>query len=108
MHPGGRLGNFSLMALTAERWGFRGIGVLALALAACSSARIRDLPDGRHTVIATASSGGYTVSRQQAMQDASDYCERSRQHLDVQSFDDLPASGLEGPHSSRLFFTCSD
>jgi hypothetical protein len=92
----------------ADGWMFRGIAVAALASAGCSSARIQDLPDGRHSVLATASSGGYTISRQQAMQDASDYCERARQHLDVQSFDDLPASGLDGPHSSRLFFTCSD
>jgi hypothetical protein len=96
------------MAELADRRSVSGIAVIALAFAGCSSARIQDLPDGRHAVTGTAGSGGYTVSRQQATQDAAEYCERSRQHVDVQSFDDLPAAGLDGPHSSRLFFTCSD
>jgi hypothetical protein len=83
--------------------------LIALALlAGCAYVPIQDLPDGSHAVIATAKSGGYTVSRDQALEDANDYCARERKRALVESYDDLPAAGLDAPHSSRLNFSCTD
>jgi hypothetical protein len=84
-----------------------GAGALLL-LSACAYVPIQDLADGGHSLTATAKSGGYAVSREQALEDANDYCARSRKRALVQSYDDLPAAGLDAPHSSRLNFACTD
>jgi hypothetical protein len=99
---------FTRMATTDSGVCWRGAAVLGLLLASCAYVAIQDLPNGQHALTSKAKSGGYAVSRQQAVEDANDYCERSRQHATVQSFDDLPAAGLDAPHSSRLLFTCND
>jgi hypothetical protein len=86
-----------------------GLCVLGLTvLGGCAYVPIQDHPDGSHSLIATAKSGGYTVSRDQALEDANDYCARSRKRALVESYDDLPAAGLDAPHSSRLNFSCTD
>jgi hypothetical protein len=80
----------------------------ALLLAAgCAQQLAHDLPDGRHVISATASSGGYVVSRETARDEAGEYCARSRQQPVIDSFEDLAADGLDAPHTSRVFFTCA-
>lgn len=78
-----------------------------LLVAGCGHLAVQDLPAGRHVLNATAKSGGYQVSRAQAHDDAGEYCERSHQQAVIDSFEDLPAAGLEAEHSSRVYFSCA-
>lgn len=80
---------------------------ISLLFAGCSHFAVQDLPAGRHVLSATARSGGYEVSRAQARDDAGEYCERSHQQALIDSFEDLPAAGLEAEHTSRVYFSCS-
>ena len=79
----------------------------ALLASGCAQVRAQDLPDGRHVLTAAAKSGGYALSRQQARDDATEYCERSRQRALIEGYEDLPAAGLEAEHVSRVTFSCS-
>ena len=78
-----------------------------LLLAGCGHLAVQDLPDGRHVLTATAKSGGYEVSRGQAHDGAAEYWERSHQQALIDSFEDLPAAGLDAEHASRVYFSCS-
>lgn len=78
-----------------------------LCVAGCGPFAVQDLPAGHHALTATAKSGGYAVSRAQARDDASEYCERSHQQAVIDGFEDLPASGLDAAHASRISFSCS-
>jgi len=78
-----------------------------LLVTGCGHFAVEDLPAGHHALTATAKSGGYAVSRAQARDDAGEYCERSHQQAVIDSFEDLPAAGLDAAHTSRIYFSCS-
>jgi hypothetical protein len=79
----------------------------SLLFAGCGHFAVEDLPAGRYALSATAKSGGYEVSRALARDDAGEYCARSHQQALIDSFEDLPAAGLDAAHTSRVTFSCS-
>jgi hypothetical protein len=81
---------------------------VALLLAACAHLEVQDLGDGRHSLVAVSSSGGYYGSHEEAFERATDYCSRYHQTAVIESFDDKPGVGLQGEHTSRLVFTCAE
>jgi len=80
---------------------------LLLLLGACAHLNVTDSADGRHRVTGSAASGGYTGSREEAIEQANDFCGRSRQRAVIESFDDKPEVGPKGEHTSELEFSCA-
>jgi len=83
------------------------VATTLLLVAGCGDFAVQDLPAGRHVLTARARSGGYEVSRAQARDEAGEYCERSHQQAVIDSFEYLPAAGLDAVHASRVYFSCS-
>jgi hypothetical protein len=79
----------------------------SILLTACSHVNVTDRSNGEHLVTGTASSGGYTGSREEAIEQANDFCHRSRQQPVIASFDDKPELGPKGEHTSSVVFTCA-
>jgi len=78
-----------------------------LLLAGCSRPNVQDTGNGQHLVTGTAASGGYTGSREEAIEQANEYCEKSKQRAVIESFDDKPGVGPKGEHTSGMVFTCA-
>jgi hypothetical protein len=76
-------------------------------LVGCSHVPVQELGDGRYSLTVVTASEGYAGSHEQAVEEADDYCARSRQGVVVESFDDKPASGLEGKHTTSVTFRCA-
>ena len=84
--------------------------ILAAALvlvAGCSRPNVQDARNGQHVVTGTAASGGYTGSREEAIEQANAYCDKSKQRAVIDSFDDKPGVGSKGEHTSSMVFTCA-
>jgi hypothetical protein len=76
-------------------------------LAGCSRSNVQDTGNGEHVVTGTAASGGYTGSREEAIEQANEYCDESKQKAVIESFDDKPGAGPKGEHTSSMVFTCA-
>ena len=73
----------------------------------CAHVAVRDLGEGRHALTAVASSGGYAGSHEEAVEEANEFCRRSRQTAVIERFEDSPAIGPQGEHTSNAVFTCA-
>jgi hypothetical protein len=78
-----------------------------VALVGCGHVPVQELGDGRYSLTVVTASEGYAGSHEQAVEEADDYCARSRQSVAVESLDDKPAAGLEGKHATSVIFTCT-
>jgi hypothetical protein len=74
---------------------------------ACAHVEVADMGNGAHALTAIASSGGPSGAHEEALELANDYCGKSHQTADIESFDDKPDVGPLGEHTSRIVFTCS-
>ena len=80
--------------------------VVALMLG-CAQVAVRDLGEGRHALTAVSSSGGYHGSHEEAIEEANEFCAHSRQRAVIDHFEDSPAIGSQGEHTSDAVFTCA-
>jgi len=80
-----------------------------VVLAACSHGRsnVRDAGNGMHSITASASWGGYTGSREEAIAEASEFCGRSGQKVSIDSFADQPGAAAGGTQTSTMVFSCA-
>lgn len=82
--------------------------VAALLLSGCEHALpVEDMGGGQHSLTATSSSGGYYGSREEAVQQAQDYCGRSGQRAVTAGFYDKAEIGPHGEHTTSIIFTCA-
>jgi hypothetical protein len=81
--------------------------VASLAAAGCEHAHVADMGSGQHSLTAVAPSGGYDGSREEAIQEANDYCGKSRQQPVIDGFYDKPELGPHGEHTSSIIFKCA-
>jgi hypothetical protein len=81
--------------------------VVTLLVLGCSRPNVQDAGNGQHLVTGTAASGGYTGSREEAIEQANEYCDKSKQRAVIESFDDKPGVGAKGEHTSGMVFTCA-
>ena len=82
--------------------------IVLLLLAACAThLKVQDVGNGRQSLVAVSSSGGYDGSHEEAVELANDYCSRVRQTAVIDAFDDKPGVGPEGEHTSSVIFKCS-
>jgi hypothetical protein len=80
--------------------------VVAL-VAGCSHAQVQDMSNGQHSLTATASSGGFDGSREEAIEQANDFCQRTGQQPVIDGFYDKSALGPLGEHTSSIIFRCA-
>lgn len=78
-----------------------------VALLGCAQPQVQDMSNGQHSLTATAPSGGYSGSREEAIERANEYCARSGQQAVIDGFYDKPQLGAAGEHSSSLIFSCA-
>jgi hypothetical protein len=81
--------------------------LVAGALGACAHSQVQDLGDGRHLITALSPSGGYYGSHEEALEEANDFCAKTRQTAAIDHFEDLPGAGPAGQHTSTMVFTCT-
>lgn len=80
----------------------------AVALAGCAQQPpVQELRNGQHSLTATAPSGGFSGSREEAIERANAYCARSGQQAVIDGFYDKAQLGAAGEHSSSLIFSCT-
>jgi hypothetical protein len=82
------------------------IAVLIALLGGCTHLQVQDMGNGQHSLSATAPSGGFDGSREAAIQDANDFCNRSGQQAVIDGFFDKSALGPLGEHTSSIIFRC--
>jgi hypothetical protein len=79
-----------------------------LLLAGCEHQRpVQDMGSGQHSLTATSSSGGYYGSREEAVEQANDYCAKSGQRAVTAGFYDKAEIGPHGEHTTSVIFTCA-
>lgn len=78
-----------------------------LALEGCAQQAVQDMRNGQHSLSATAPSGGFSGSREEAIERANDYCARSGQQAVLDGFYDKPQLGAAGEHTTSLIFSCA-
>lgn len=83
------------------------VTVAVALMLGCAHVAVRDLGEGRHALTAVASSGGYAGSHEEAVERANEFCGYSRQTAVIERFDDSPAIGSQGEHTSSAVFTCA-
>jgi hypothetical protein len=81
--------------------------VLPLLLAGCAHTAVTDMGNGRHLLTATAPSGGYAGSREEAVEEANQFCGRNRQAAVTDGFYDKTELGAAGEHTSTILFRCA-
>ena len=78
-----------------------------LLLAACAhTSPVQDLGNGMHAVTASANWGGYTGSREEAISQANEFCDKSDQTAGIESFEDKRGVSPKGEQTSTLNFKC--
>ena len=78
-----------------------------LALTGCEHAHVADMGSGQHSLTAVAPSGGYDGSHEEAIEEANDYCHKTRQQAVIDGFYDRPELGPHGEHTSSIIFKCA-
>jgi hypothetical protein len=81
--------------------------VALLVGCASSNVQVQDMGNGQHSLTATAPSGGFAGSHEEAVEQANDYCGRSGQQAVIDGFYDKSALGAEGEHTSSIIFRCA-
>jgi hypothetical protein len=77
-----------------------------LMLAGCHHPQVLNMQNGQHSITATAPSGGFSGSREQAIEQANDYCAHAHQQAELAGFFDKSELGAKGEHTSTLIFNC--
>jgi hypothetical protein len=75
--------------------------------AGCTHVKVQNMQNGQHSVTAVAPSGGYSGSREAAIELANEYCEKTGQEAVLDGFYDKSELGRRGEHSSSLIFDCA-
>jgi hypothetical protein len=73
----------------------------------CAHVVVHDRDDGRHALTAVASSGGYSGSHEEAIEEANDFCAHARHTAVIERFEDSPVIGPQGEHTSSAVFSCA-
>ncbi len=68
---------------------------------------VLDLGVGRHSLNATAPSGGFYGSHEAAVELANDFCGKSQQQPVIDGFYDKAEIPPDGAHTSSIFFRCA-
>jgi hypothetical protein len=79
-----------------------------LAVAGCKHTQVAEMGSGEHSLTAAAPSGGYDGSREEAIEQANEYCHKSRQQAVIDGFYDKPELGPHGEHTSSIIFKCAE
>jgi len=90
----------------------RGAAPTALAatmlLAGCAhQPPVQDMGSGQHSLTASSSTAGYYGSREEAVEQANDYCGKSGQRAVTAGFFDKAEIGPHGEHTTSIIFTCA-
>jgi hypothetical protein len=72
-----------------------------------SKLQVQDMGNGQLSLTATAPSGGFSGSHEEAVEQANDYCGRSGQQPVIDGFYDKSALGPQGEHTSSIIFRCA-
>lgn len=80
--------------------------VMVAVLAGCTHVPVQNMGNGQHSLTATAPSGGFDGSREEAIEEANDFCHKSGQQAVIDGFYDKSALGALGEHTSSLIFRC--
>src|ERR1700741_2256361 len=100
MHP------MTCRALVGKR--MTSVVTVAVALMlGCAHVAVRDLGVGRHALTAVAPSGAYAGSHGEAVEEANEFCGRSRQTAVIERFEDSPTLGPLGEHTGTAVFACA-
>jgi hypothetical protein len=85
------------------------VAVFILLLGGCAHGHpsVLDLGNGRHSLNATAPSGGFYGSHEAAVELANDFCGKSGQQPLIDGFYDKAEIGPNGEHTSSIFFRCA-
>ena len=75
-------------------------------LTGCHHPQVVNMQNGQHSITATAPSGGFSGSRELAIEQANDYCAHARQQPELDGFFDKSELGPNGEHTSTLIFNC--
>ena len=78
-----------------------------LVLVGCAHVPVQDMGHGRHSLTATADTGGFAGSREEAIELANDYCARAGQQALIDGFYDKSGIGPLGEHTSSILFRCT-
>ena len=85
----------------------RRVSAAAVVVAACGhQPQVQEMGNGQHSLTATSSSAGYYGSREEAVEQANDYCARSGQQAVTAGFYDRADIGPHGEHTTSIIFTC--
>jgi hypothetical protein len=84
----------------------RSILAAILLLAGCTHVQVQDMGNGQHSLTATAPSGGFDGSHEEAIEEANDFCHRAGQQPLIDGFFDKSALGPVGEHTSSIIFRC--
>jgi hypothetical protein len=83
------------------------LAAIVALLAGCTHAPVQHMSNGQHSLSATAPSGGFDGSREEAIEAANDFCQRSGQQAVIDGFYDKSALGPLGEHTSSIIFRCA-
>lgn len=83
------------------------LGALVFLLLGCAHVEVVDMGHGRHSLTASAPSGGHYGSREEAVERANEFCRRSGQAAVADGFYDKPETGPQGEHTSTILFRCA-
>jgi hypothetical protein len=82
------------------------LGTVVVLVGCAHEHNVHDAGNGLHSVTATASWGGYTGSREEAIAQANDFCHESKQSVAIDSFSDQPGISPKGEQTSTMVFSC--
>jgi hypothetical protein len=80
--------------------------ILLLAGCAHGHLQVQDMGNGQHSLTATAPSGGFSGSHEEAVERANEFCARTGQQPGIDGFYDKPELGPLGEHTSSIIFRC--
>jgi hypothetical protein len=80
--------------------------LVAVLVAGCTHTDVVDMGKGRYSLTATAPSGGYSGSHEEAIERANDYCSKRGQAAVTDGFYEKSELGPQGEHTSAILFRC--
>jgi hypothetical protein len=83
-----------------------GLTLSGLAIG-CTHLPVQNLGQGRYSLTATTSSGGFYGSREAAVEDANEFCRRQGEAAVTDGFYDKSRIGSQGEHSTSILFRCA-
>jgi hypothetical protein len=82
------------------------LAAIVALLVGCTHVAVQDMGNGQHSLSATAPSGGFDGSREEAIEQANEFCRSSGQQPIIDGFYDKSAVGAGGEHTSSIIFRC--